>query len=144
MKAVHQLLANQPFLKRLVTSCAEQGDYVSASILLQYEPSKPYDHLFSYLKKAIPSLLGSIPKEGILNDPPFDPNCSAVFGYFDQHVMEYIVSVVSDRDQRILDVLLPRFKSPIYDHFNGALYHDFSELLFIWNIQRMCVSLHFE
>lgn len=118
---------------------------IPASFFLQLIlPSPPYKEIFAHLSKSIHQIAGSISKDEILYDPPWKQDASPAYSFFDIHVIEFIISSIKQKygigkEERVVQMLIARLKSPVFDPHDNNLMNPFILHLFNWNIQRLCV-----
>jgi hypothetical protein len=115
-------------------------DPLSAAFFLQFIlPSPPYKDIFLRLGECIPRLSGSIAINEAVYDPPWKPDASPVFGFFDPHVIEYLIFTLNQtgKDRKIVQMLIARLKSPLFDPHDASIMSHFISHLLNWFVQSL-------
>lgn len=137
------------YFPRLAQTLIKTNDTISACILLQFvRPTPAYDFIFFHLKTSHFAILNT------LSDPVFDPpssiDASLYYGFFDVHVIEYLISTTpfnidcgKSKDENAVLYFINRLQKPCYqDSPEGkGLMVMFQEKILNWFIQKLATSL---
>lgn len=117
-------------LDRLLIGFERCGDSVSVAVLLQYAKVVPYDRLFSILQSSIGLIA---PIELPIYDPPWQIGVSALYAFWDLHVVEFLVQGLRRRgDREGIKFLVGRVRNETGE--------DLKIRLLVWYLQKIAVK----